>query len=255
MASRSTALGVLTGALLAACEPTDPKPNGAVVTVTTARESASTPARDAAVEAPSPSATCQHEGNIESVERDPACLAPCDTFDARRLQTSLSTLSSRVPPGGVVGLTAKITNVHRAPVVVCLHADAADRANWDRVHGLPAAAEHPCSSAHFVFAVRTLDARRADVDALKLTPNVHCRQTYRVTLMPGRSLTKSLLWTAVRIPAPARPWEDDAGRRYVPKATPTPLPAGSYTIEVEVPFVDAPPELRVAAASIELAVD
>lgn len=210
-----------------------------------------TTARDAA------SKSCNRDGNIDNVEREPECAVACaDPADPRFLRTSLENLSPKVLPGGTASLVARIKNVATTPVTICFRTESVEPTGWDRVAGITTPlADTGCERPRLTFLPRTLGNHDASVDELKVGTNVLCTRTLRVVLMPGRTLTRSIAWSGLRLPPAPRPWEDDAGNRYYPKTVPVPLSKGTYRIEVDVPFFEAPIELRRIATSVEISAE
>ncbi len=198
--------------------------------------------------------TLRASGPIEALERAAECAVKCaDVADPLTIRTSLESVGGRVLPGGPGAVLARITNVGSAPVTLCLRAESSAAGGWEKVSGITApAADTKCERPHFSFPLRTFGRRDASVDELDVNANVICSRTVRAVLLPGRSLTKTLQWAAIRLPAAPRPWEDDAGHRYYAKAIPVPLRNGTYRIEAELPFVDAPGELRKVSALVDV---
>lgn len=200
---------------------------------------------------------CTRDGNIEALEHAPECMMRCtEVADAKTLAVSVESLGGAVFPGGTGAVTARIKNVSDVPVTLCLRAESAETTGWDRVAGVTAPPPDPtCQRLHFPFSLRTFrtdSGRDINVDELNVGTNVTCTRTIQAVLLPGRSFTKTIAWVALRLPPAPRPWEDDAGHRYYPKAVPTVLGKGHYRLEVDFPFNDAPPELRRASAAVEV---
>jgi hypothetical protein len=194
------------------------------------------------------------DGAIEALERMPECLITCtDAADPKVLVTSLERLAPRVLPGGTGAVIAKIKNVGASPVTLCLRLESTEATGWDRLSGVaPPKPDSSCERPRLPFPLRTLDGRDANVDELKLDASVICAKTIRTVLLPGRTLTKTVPWTALRLPPAPKPYEDDAGNKYYPKAIPTTLRRGVYKVEAELPFVDAPSELKRVMTTIEV---
>jgi len=218
------------------------------------------PARDAAPRSASPDAgrdggvSCVRDGSLDAIERTGECLAPCaDVADPRVVATTLESSKRAALPGAASALTARIKNVSARPVTICLRVESSEPLGWDRIAGVTApVVDRACEHPRLVMALRTIDRRDADVDDLKVGSRVLCASTLRVILPPGRSLTKSLVWVATRLPPPPRPWEDDAGHRFYPKDSPVPLTRGSYRVETDIPFFDGPPELTRVAVTMDV---
>lgn len=218
------------------------------------------PGRDASAAKPAPDAgrdagaSCVRDGSLDAIERSGECVAPCtDEADPRFLVTSLESLKARALPGAASALTARIKNVGARPITVCLRVESSEPLGWDRIAGVsPPVVDRACERPRLAMSLRTVDHRDADVDELKVGSRVLCANTLRIVLPPGRSLTKSLVWVATRLPPPPRPWEDDAGHRFYPKDAPVPLARGTYRVEADVPFYDAPPALGRVATTMEV---
>ncbi|MBK6695715.1 MAG: hypothetical protein IPG50_26420 [Myxococcales bacterium] len=200
-------------------------------------------------------ASCVHDGAIDALERLSECAVRCNEVpDVKVIQATVEPLSRSVLPGGTGALVLRIKNVGATPQPLCFRTESSIATGWERLSGVsPPKPDQGCERPRIPWLTRTLDYRDASVDELKLGTQVLCARSLRVVLMPGRSLTKTVAWTALRLPAAPRPFEDDAGNRYYPKAVPLPLGKGTYRVELEVPYVDAPPEQRRFAASIDVA--
>lgn len=198
--------------------------------------------------------SCNREGSLDAVEKATECMVRCaDAADPHLLRVSAETLVPTVLPGGTAAVIARIKNVGQTPATLCLRAESSEPVGWDRIAGVGTPpADRACEHPRFPFPLRTLSWRDADVDELKVGTNVLCARTLRVVLLPGRTLSKSIAWIATRLPPPPRPWEDDAGHRFYPKDIPVPLSKGTYRIETDFPFVDAPPELLHATTTIDV---
>jgi hypothetical protein len=209
---------------------------------------------------------CQREGSMDALEHAPECVGRCtEAANPKVLRVTLDALSPRVVHNGLGAVVARIKNVGPTPVTLCFRLEVSEPTGWDRVAGIAPQKPEPgktepgktneCDHPRLPFPLRTFSPRDASVDEFKVGATVTCTRSVRAVLLPGRALTKTISWPAIRLPQAPRPWEDDAGHRFYPKVVPVPLAVGTYKVEAEIPFVDAPPELRQLATTIEVGAD
>jgi hypothetical protein len=163
--------------------------------------------------------------------------------------------SADVVPGGVVNLRVAITNTNARAQTIVLESHppyALGRPDWSLLAGTRPP-EGPAVDAYKVFfAVRTVDARELPTDRLPLVPPASPPpvRLLRIRVAPSASLTETLPWWALGIPAPYPPFKDDAGHRHVPQTSPKPLSPGEYGVRVEVPIFGLAPNERMVTTTV-----
>jgi hypothetical protein len=226
-------------------------------------EPKATSAVDATVEAAPPSAPsgrpgegCARAGTIEGVETDPTCVLAKVSDDVmkdfgRRLTLRLAVEPETVIAGSSALLRLTITNIASSETLVVFDAyprGAGPRPDWSRLAGVPDVKGEQPDVPRLQLAVSTADTHDHPVDAVPLVANpggsFASARILGVRLRPGAKLTSALSWHALRIPAPAPIFKDDAGHRFVPKTTAVPLYAGEYVISVDVPLHGLAPAER-----------
>ena len=246
---------LLVGLLLVACD--EPKATSAV---------------DAAAEAappPPPPRTgegCARAGSLDGVETDPTCVLPKVGDDVmkdfgRRLSLRLDVEPETVIAGSTAVLRLAITNTASTETLVVFDAyprGQSPRPDWSRLAGVPDVKGEQPDLPRLQLVVSTADTHDRPVDAVpivtktdSLAPSSGPR-ILGVRLRPGAKLTSAATWHALRIPAPAPIFKDDAGHRFVPKTTAVPLYAGDYVISVDVPLHGLAPAERTVTARVHV---
>lgn len=239
-------------------------------------EPKATSAVDAAIEASAASSPpprtgegCARSGTIDSIETDPSCVLAKASDDVmkdfgRRLSLSLEVEPEAVIAGSTAVLRLGITNVASTETLVVFDAyprGQGPRPDWSRLAGVPDVKGEQPDLPRLQLVVSTADSRERPVDAVPLVANNPLAPTQSprilgVRLRPGAKLTATMSWHALRIPAPAPIFKDDAGHRFVPKTTAVPLYPGDYVISVDVPLHGLAPAERTVTtrARVEKAV-
>jgi hypothetical protein len=241
--------------LLGACD--DPKTTGAV---DASPEAALPPA-------PPPRAGegCARAGSLDGVETDPSCVLPKVSDDVmkdfgRRLTLRLDAEPETVIAGSTAVLRLTITNVASTETLVVFDAyprGQSPRPDWSRLAGVPDVKGEQPDLPRLQLVVSTADTHDHPVDAVPLVANNPLGTTAAprilgVRLRPGAKLGSTTTWHALRIPAPAPIFKDDAGHRFVPKTTAVPLYAGDYVISVDVPLHGLAPAERTVTARVHV---
>lgn len=218
--------------------------------------------------APAPAAPpregCARVGALEPIEADPTCSIRRVSDDAMRLSMKhLSIVLAVEPPEVVAGsmalLRLSIKNTASFETTVVFEArtrPAGPRTDWSRVLGVPEPRGASSESPRLFFPMTTTDAWDRDVDALPTIPGsaapAPAPTTLAVHLRPGGKLTHHASWWALRIPAPAPIFQDDAGHRYVPKTAAVALAPGAYNVVVELPLYGLAREERKVSARVRV---
>lgn len=226
---------------------------------------------DAAVEAapPPPARTgegCARAGSLDSIEADPSCVMPKVSDDVmkdfgRRLTLRLDVEPETVVAGSTAVLRLTITNVASSETLVAFDAypkGTSPRPDWSRLAGVPDVKGEQPDLPRLQLVVSTADTHDRPVDAVPLvTKNDSLAPSsgpriLGVRLRPGAKLTSAATWHALRIPAPAPIFKDDAGHRFVPKTTAVALYPGDYVISVDVPLHGLAPAERTVTARVHI---
>lgn len=235
-------------------------------------EPKATTAADAAFEANAPAPPparsgegCARAGTIDSVEADPSCVLAKASDDVmkdfgRRLSLTLEAEPSTVIAGSTAVLRLAITNVASSETLVVFDAyprGQGPRPDWSRLAGVPDVKGEQPDLPRLQLVVSTGDSRERPVDAVPLVANNPLgassgARILGVRLRPGAKLTSTMSWHALRIPAPAPIFKDDAGHRFVPKTTAVPLSAGEYVISVDVPLHGLAPAERTVTTRVHV---
>jgi len=199
---------------------------------------------------------------MEGIELDPACVVKPPSEDTvrasmKQLAVSMTPDAQEAFSGGTVHLTVTIKNTSTTEATVWLEANARAtglRTDWSRVVGVPE--PHPGASEvpRLFFSVTTTDQWDRDVDAVPTTGtgSSPVPTPIGVRLRAGAKLTRVVEWFALRIPAPAPTFQDDAGHRFYPKTIAYPLTAGEYGIALYTPFFALSKEERKQALKIKV---
>lgn len=191
---------------------------------------------------------CARTGSMAALDADPTCVVrrpPEDTMRAvlKNLSMTMTSEPAEIVAGSTSRVTITITNTAPVETTVLLEAKPrswSPRPDWSRVSGIPDAIGSGESTPRLLFPTSTVDAFEHDVDAVPLVANAIDKNAtsnvLAVHLRPGGKLTHDMQWFAYRIPAPAPIIKDDAGHRYVPKTSALNLPAGEYSINVDLPL-------------------
>lgn len=250
---------ILPGAVAWACD--DPK--------------ATAPADAGADVAPAPAASpartaegCARAGSLEGVESDPTCVLAKVADDVmkdfgRRLSLTLDLEPQTVIAGSMAVLRLSITNVASTETLVVFDAyprGQGPRPDWTRLSGVPDVKGDQPDLPRLQLAVSTADTHDRPVDAVPIVANSatgpYSPRLLGVRLRPGAKLTHTISWHALRIPAPAPIFKDDAGHRFVPKTTAVSLLPGDYVVSLDVPLHGLAPAERTVTtrAHVEKAV-
>ena len=225
---------------------------------------------DATAEAapPPPARTgegCLRSGSLDAVETDPNCVMPKVSDDVmkdfgRRLTLRLDVEPETVITGSTAVLRLTITNVASSETLVVFDAypkGTSPRPDWTRLAGVPDVKGEQPDLPRLQLVVSTADTHDHPVDAVplktgdSLAPSTGPR-LLGVRLRPGAKLTSAATWHALRIPAPAPIFKDDAGHRFVPKTTAVSLYPGEYVISVDVPLHGLAPAERTMTARVHI---
>lgn len=261
------ALGALLAArgvtVLAACdEAAAPRAADAGATITISSAPRGTLDRSAvdAASAPAIREGCTRVGSLDGVAADPTCVIDHVRDDVmrdapRRLSIALSTEPAETTGGATVLLRLAITNVASTDTLVVLEAipsSSAPRPDWTRISGMPEV-RGGATGLHVPLGVTTLDAREHPIDATPMTPTPAASpKLLGIRLRPGGKLTHVASWWALRIPAPAPIFKDDAGHTMVPKTLPVPLERGDYVVRAEVPLFGVSAAERTVTARVHV---
>lgn len=233
---------------------------------------AASPAADASAEASAPPALpartgegCARSGSLDGVETDPTCVLPKTSDDVmkdfgRRLTLRLEAEPETVITGSTAVLRLTITNVASTETQVVFDAypkGQGPRPDWSRLAGVPDVKGEQPDLPRLQLVVSTADTHERPVDAVPLVAQSPfttpiAPRVLGVRLRPGAKLTSSTTWHALRIPAPAPIFKDDAGHRFVPKTTAVPLSPGDYVISVDLPLHGLAPAERTATARVHV---
>lgn len=206
---------------------------------------------------------CTHSGSLDVVERDPTCIVEGAREDeslraARAVRMTLEPEAPWVGPGGVTRLKVELRNPTAMALPLAFDAlpkGAGERFDTTLISGIVLDAGARGDLA-IPFFVHTLDARKREVDKLRvLLPAGERPRLFRVWLPPGGTLFRQVDWVALRLPAPPPPIELDGGRRITLKTTPRPLAPGEYVLRVAVPLFGLPPEDRIVSTTIRVRED
>lgn len=227
---------------------------------------------DAGAEASSPPAVpvrtgegCARSGSLDGVETDPTCVLPKTSDDVmkdfgRRLTLRLDAEPETVIAGSTAVLRLTITNVASSETLVVFDAyprGQSPRPDWSRLAGVPDVKGEQPDLPRLQLVVSTADTHEHPVDAVPLVAQSPLTTSsgpriLGVRLRPGAKLTSSTTWHALRIPAPAPIFKDDAGHRFVPKTTAVPLQPGDYVISVDLPLHGLAPAERSVTARVHV---
>lgn len=203
---------------------------------------------------------CLRTGAIEAAAADPTCVIDRVREDVmrdapRRLALTLAAEPPETAGGATSLLRLAITNVASTETLVVLEAipaSSAPRPDWTRIAGMPEV-RGASLGLHVPLTVTTLDARELRVDATPMTSAPPgAPKLLAVRLRPSGKLTHVASWWALRIPAPAAIFKDDAGHVNVPKTLPLPLDRGDYLVRVEVPLFGVPLAERTVTTRIHV---
>ncbi|AKU93735.1 hypothetical protein AKJ09_00399 [Labilithrix luteola] len=241
---------------------------GPVIGATSACEDPPKPTKitvvpDAAPPTPPAREGCARTGSMDALDGDPTCVVPRPPEDTMRAVLKNLSLTMTVEPEVIAGsatrITVTITNTAPVETTVLLEAKPrswSPRPDWTRVSGIPEAIATGESTPRLLFPSSTTDSFDRDVDAVPLVANTIDKNAtssvLAVHLRPGGKLTHDMQWFAYRIPAPAPIVKDDAGHRYVPKTSAQNLPAGEYSVNVDLPLYGLSKEERKLTTRIRV---
>jgi hypothetical protein len=191
---------------------------------------------------------CSRNGPLDGIDTDAACIVKQVPEDAMR--ASMKRLSITVTPeptevisgsSGVLAITIKNTsNIETTVYFEARQRLAGPRTDWTRVAGVPDVHPNAGENAKLLFPLTTTDNYDRDVDALPTvansTPPASPPTILAVHLRPGAKVHHSVMWWALRIPAPAPIVTDDAGHRYIPKTIASPLFPADYNVAIDLPL-------------------
>lgn len=207
---------------------------------------------------------CARAGMLDNVETDPTCVLPKASDDVMKDFGRRLTLSAEIEPKTVIaGSTAvlrmTITNVASTETLVVLDAwprGQGPRPDWSRLAGVPDVKGEQPDLPRLQLVVATLDPHDHAVDAVPVVANSSAGPStprlLGVRLRPGAKLHQTLTWHALRIPAPAPIFKDDAGHRFIPKTTAVSLSPGDYVVSVDVPLHGLAPAERTVTARVHV---
>lgn len=190
---------------------------------------------------------CLRSGLFEGVENDPACAVKTPPSEdvvraaMKQLEIAITPEASETYGGGTILLTLTIKNKSPSEAEVWLESRSRStgaRTDWSRVVGVP----EPHAGVHDVpklwFSITTTDQWDRDVDGVPTvgTGAPPTPTPILIRLPPGKKLVRKIEWFALRIPAPAPMFQDDAGHRFYPKTIAHPLTRGEYGVAVDVPL-------------------
>ncbi|HEY8072653.1 MAG TPA: hypothetical protein VIF62_01045 [Labilithrix sp.] len=222
---------------------------------------------EASAPAPPPRAEgegCIRSGSIEGADADPSCVLARASDTAVRDAMKVITIDALLDPDTVFGGTSAIlrltfTNNSSAETMLVLDAmparDRLPRLDWSRIAGPAEPKVAQSDVPRLLFPLTTLDSSGRNVDAtptLPPQPSSTPPKLLGIRLRPGAKLVHTTQWWAMRIPAPAPIFTDDAGHRFVPKTQPNPLWAGDYTVSVDVPIHGLTPPERLVTAKVHV---
>ena len=197
---------------------------------------------------------------------DPACVLTTVKDEAMRDVTKRISMAIELEPNDVIAgsmavLRVVITNTAATDTLLVFDALPklpGPRPDWSRLAGVPdVKGEHP-EAAHVQLVLSTTDQWHRSVDAVPTVSSASAAgaqpvpRLLGVRLKPGAKVTCTDSWWAVRIPAPAPIFKDDAGHRWVPKTTAFPLLPGDYTIAADVPFHALAPAERTVTMVVHV---
>ncbi|MFO0741031.1 MAG: hypothetical protein U0270_34350 [Labilithrix sp.] len=232
----STMLGTL--ALLVACD--DP-PKAALAE---AGASASEPPPPPPIV---PRDGCLRSGLFDGVENDPACAVKTPPTEdmvrasMKQLEIAVAPEATETYAGGTVIITLTIRNTSPNEAQVWLESRSRStgaRTDWSRVVGVPEPHAGVNEVPKLWFPVTTTDQWDRDVDGVPTTGTgaAPVPTPLLVRVPPGKKLVRKIEWFALRIPAPAPMFQDDAGHRFYPKTLALPLTQGEYGVAIDLPF-------------------
>lgn len=208
---------------------------------------------------------CARAGSLDGVETDPSCVLAKVTDDVmkdfgRRLTLRVEPEPETVIAGSTAVLRLTITNVASSETLVVFDAyprGQSPRPDWSRLVGVPDVKGEQPDLPRLHLVVSTADTHEHPVDAVPLVANNPLGTTsgprvLGVRLRPGAKLTSTTTWHALRIPAPAPIFKDDAGHRFVLKTTAVPLYPGDYVISVDVPLHGLAPAERTVTGRVHV---
>lgn len=196
---------------------------------------------------PPPREGCPRSGLFDGVENDAACAVKTppseETVRAamKQLEIAVTPENTEIYAGGTIILTLTIKNVSPNEAPVWLESRSRStgaRTDWSRVVGVPEPHAGVNEVAKLWFPITTTDSWDRDVDGVPTvgTGSAPVPVPLLVRLKPGGKLVRKIEWFALRIPAPAPMYQDDAGHRFYPKTIASPLPPGEYGVAVDLPF-------------------
>jgi hypothetical protein len=180
--------------------------------------------------------------------------------DVMRASMKHLSIAATLEPAEVIGgssalLTITIRNTSPAETLLLFEGQPrppGPRTDWTRVVGIPEQRPTTTDAPKLFFPIATVDAANRDVDATPVVAGSTVvpgpPTVFGVYLRPGGKLTHTSSWWAMRIPAAAPVYKDDAGHRYYPKTAALPLAPGEYSAVIEIPFHGLTREERRVAA-------
>lgn len=190
---------------------------------------------------------CLRSGLFDGVENDPTCAvknAPSEDIvraAMKQLEIAVAPEQPEVYAGGTILITLTIKN--RSPTEANVWLESRSRAtgartDWARVVGVPEPHAGTNEVSKLWFPITTTDQWDRDVDGVPTTGTgtAPTPTPVLVRVPPGKKLIRKIEWFALRIPAPAPMFQDDAGHRFYPKTLALPLSAGEYGVAIDLPF-------------------
>lgn len=190
---------------------------------------------------------CVRSGTFDGVENDPACAVKAPPSEdvvrasMKALEITVAPESTEVYTGGTNLITVTIKNASPGEAQVWLESRSratGARTDWTRVVGVPEPHAGTNEVSKLWFPLTTTDPWDRDVDGVPTTGSgaAPTPVPLLIRLPPGKKLVRKIEWFALRIPAPAPMFQDDAGHRFYPKTLALPLPAGEYGVAIDLPF-------------------
>jgi len=236
--------------------------------------------------APPPREGCSRIGSLEFVESDPSCILKTVQVTDEMMRTTMKkvTITPTLTPdsglpnttgaplpmdqvvsgsSGLINITFKNTANHE--VLIAFESKPrlpGPRTDWSRVIGIPEPKPTAdASKPKLFFTTTTTDQWDHAVDSLPTVnessaagaqPILPPASVLGVYLRPGGKLTQNVTWWALRIPAPAPVFSDDAGHRFYPKTAAFPLLPADYNIVLDLPLAALTKEERKIALKVKV---
>lgn len=214
---------------------------------------------DASEQAPPPPVVqrdgCLRSGLFDGVENDATCAVKTPPTEdvvraaMKQLEITVASEQPEIYAGGTVIISLSIKNISTSEAQVWLESRSrmtGARTDWSRVVGVPVPHEGVNEVSKLWFPITTTDQWDRDVDGVPTTGTgaAPTPSPLLIRLPPGRKLVRKIEWFALRIPAPAPMFQDDAGHRFYPKTLAYPLTQGDYGVAIDLPIFGLSKEER-----------